>query len=147
MDVKPDSISTPQAIEASTSGVCVEPVQVASTSMAFMALAVACMAMPEHAVAHEAVSSTMSANPQFDLAEGQEFWGNVARYGRYFVTVMLGTGYVMLRPFAAALKNPVSAIFAILGVVGGAVVLKFTLEAMLGVSADPLPFDYVQGKF
>lgn len=26
--------------------------------------------------------------------------GNVLRYGRYFVTVMLGTGYVMLRPIA-----------------------------------------------
>jgi hypothetical protein len=26
--------------------------------------------------------------------------GNVIRYGRYFVTVMLGTGYVMLRPIA-----------------------------------------------
>jgi hypothetical protein len=34
----------------------------------------------------------------YQLAEGgPDFWSNVVRYGRYFVTVMLGTGYVMVQ--------------------------------------------------
>ncbi len=83
--------------------------------------------------------------PVLQLAEGQEFWGNIARYGRYFVTVMLGTGYVMMRPFAAAFKNPVSAILAIAAVAGAVIGTKVTLEAMLGVTEEP--FNYVQGQF
>jgi hypothetical protein len=82
----------------------------------------------------------------YQVAEGgQEFWSNVARYGRYFVTVMLGTGYVMLRPLAGAFKNPVSAILAIAAIVGGGYFVKFTLEAMLGLANEP--FEYVQGNF
>ncbi len=52
----------------------------------------------------------------------------------------------MLRPLAGALKNPISAVLAIAAVGGGAFVVKFTLEAMLGIT-DQLPFDYVQGNF
>lgn len=59
---------------------------------------------------------------------------------------MLGTGYVMMRPLAAAFKNPLSAIFAIVAVGGGAYVVKFTIEAMLGLNSD-IGFDYVQGNF
>ncbi|KAJ9520714.1 hypothetical protein QJQ45_007580 [Haematococcus lacustris] len=84
--------------------------------------------------------------PMYSLAEGQEFWGNVARYGRYFVTVMLGTGYVMLRPITSALKNPVSAILAVGGLVGTVLFVKVTLELMLGTSSLET-FDYVQGQF
>ena len=48
----------------------------------------------EPALAHQ--------GPMADLSEGgPEFWSNVLRYGRYFVTVMLGTGYVMLRPITS----------------------------------------------
>lgn len=107
---------------------------------------------PEAAMAQEAASSSgaaaaasLAAMPQFDLAEGQEFWGNVARYGRYFITVMLGTGYVMLRPIAGAFKNPLSAILAIAAVAGSVIGVKITLEAMLGVANEP--FQYVQGQF
>ena len=78
--------------------------------------------------------------PSFDLAEGEEFWGNVARYGRYFVTVMLGTGYVMVRPIAGLFKNPLTGALAVAGLAGGAYGLKVTLDAMLGLSA---PFDYL----
>ena len=53
----------------------------------------------EPALAHQ--------GPIADLAEGgPEFWSNVLRYGRYFVTVMLGTGYVMLRPITSEDKGP-----------------------------------------
>jgi hypothetical protein len=30
-----------------------------------------------------------------DLASNEDFWSNLAAYGRYFTTVMLGTAYVM----------------------------------------------------
>ena len=75
-----------------------------------------------------------------DLAEGQEFWGNVARYGRYFVTVMLGTGYVMVRPLLGLFKNPLTGALAVVAIGGAAYGVKVTLEAMLGISE---PFDYL----
>ena len=87
----------------------------------------------EPALAETSIGAHMGAHAQFDLAENQEFWGNVVRYGRYFVTVMLGTGYVMLRPLAAMFKNPLTGILAI-GLVSGAVYgTKITLDAMLGM--------------
>lgn len=78
-------------------------------------------------------------SPIYDLAENeQEFFSNVARYGRYFVTVMLGTGYVMLRPIAGMFKNPVTAVLGIALVVGAVVGTKVTLDAMLGLSDQVL---------
>ena len=71
-----------------------------------------------------------------------DFLSNVARYGRFFVTVMLGTVSVMTRPFTNMLKNPVSGVLAIVGLVGGVVLMKITLEAMLGMSEAQ---DYVPG--
>jgi hypothetical protein len=113
-------------------------------------VAAACLSAAEAASAAGDLmaSSSPEAHAQhlYQVAEGgQEFWSNVARYGRYFVTVMLGTGYVMLRPLAGAFKNPVSAILAIAAVVGGGYFVKITLEAMLGLANEP--FEYVQGNF
>jgi hypothetical protein len=90
-----------------------------------------------------ATTAAVHASPLFDVAEGEEFWGNVAKYGRYFVTVMLGTGYVMVQPLVAAFKRPVTAIVAIVGIGGAAVLLKFTLDAMLGIQE---PFAYEPGN-
>jgi hypothetical protein len=84
-----------------------------------------------------------SIQPIMDIAEGEEFWGNVAKYGRYFVTVMLGTGYVMVQPLIAAFKKPVTAILAVVGLGGGFLVLKFVLNAMLGIEEA---FDYEPGS-
>lgn len=64
----------------------------------------------------------------------------MARYARYFVTVMLGTGITMVRPVLDMFKRPVSAVLAVTGIVGGSILLKFTLEAMLGLS-DPVPYE------
>ena len=46
---------------------------------------------------------------------------------------MLGTGYVMLKPFAALLKRPVTAVLVIGSVVGLFYFVKTTVNAMLGV--------------
>jgi hypothetical protein len=80
-----------------------------------------------------AATSGPHAQPTFDLAENQEFWGNVARYGRYFVTVMLGTGYVMLRPIVGMFKNPLTGLLAVALVSGAVYGTKITLDAMLGL--------------
>lgn len=40
----------------------------------------------------------------------------------------------MLKPLAGAFKNPLTGVLATVGVIGGAVLLKFTLELMLGVT-------------
>ena len=37
-------------------------------------------------------AASASIQPSYDVAEGEEFFGNVARYGRYFVTVMVRVG-------------------------------------------------------
>ena len=75
-----------------------------------------------------------------DLAENEDFWGNVVSYGRYFVSVMLGTAYVMTKPFAEALKRPKTAVFVIVGTVGLVWFLASAVKLMLGVDES---FDYV----
>ena len=81
-------------------------------------------------VLHRAPSWTHLA----DLGENEDFWANMTRYGRFFVTVMLGTATVMVRPLQAMLKRPVTAVVAVVALVGATVFLKVTLEAMLGLS-------------
>lgn len=117
-----------------------------SGSVLALAALLALLAPAEPASAdalHSTAAAAHTASPLFDLAEGEEFWGNVAKYGRYFVTVMLGTGYVMVQPVVAAFKRPVTAIVAIVCIGGGAVLLKFTLDAMLGIQE---PFVYEPGN-
>lgn len=80
-------------------------------------------------------------SPLADLAEGEEFWSNVGRYARYFLTVMLGTGYAMTRPIVALFKRPVTALLAVVGIAGTVYFVKFTLDAMLGIS-EPVSYDY-----
>jgi len=106
----------------------------ASTNLALSFLALGLFsssALSSPAQASEAHSLTAL----YDVSESQEFWGNVLRYGRYFVTVMLGTGYVMLRPIAGMFqKSPLSALLAVGLIVGAVLGTKLTLDAMLGLS-------------
>ncbi|MEW5299967.1 MAG: hypothetical protein WDW38_002797 [Sanguina aurantia] len=89
--------------------------------------------LAEPAVAHE-MHHHAGAMPQFELADETSFLENVGRYGKYFVTVMLGTVYTILKPFAGLFQKPVTAVLAIGGVVGGGILLKIVLQAMLGVT-------------
>lgn len=111
-----------------------------------LGLAVALLALTfsaEPAAAADGMQHQHSIQPIMDLAEGEEFWGNVARYSRYFVTVMLGTGYVMVQPLLAAFKRPVTAVLAVVGLGGGFLALRYVLNAMLGVQE---PFVYEPGS-
>ena len=76
----------------------------------------------------------------FQLATGDsDFWVNVSRYGRYFITVLLGTAYVAVKPVLQLLKRPKTAIAVIVGLVALYFFVSTTVQAMLGVS-NPLEY-------
>lgn len=100
-------------------------------------MAIGVLALSAEPALASQLTSGSGPQEQFMLAENQEFWGNVLRYGRYFVTVMLGTGYVIARPVVAMFKNPVSGLLALLLIVGSVVGTKVTIDAMLGLSNVP----------
>jgi hypothetical protein len=74
------------------------------TAAALVAFGLLAMAAP--AMAHaDHLASDGAQRVLGDLAEGDEpLLVNVARYGKYFVTVMLGTGYVIAKPVVAMFK-------------------------------------------
>lgn len=112
------------------------PLGPSSLHLAIAAACFAALSTTQSAAAAQLDPTTAHAlllNPHFDVAENADFWGNVVRYGRFFVTVMLGTGTIMLRPLAAAFKNPLSAIAAIGGVAGLFFLVQLTLKLMLGI--------------
>jgi hypothetical protein len=78
--------------------------------------------------------SIYSANNIADLAENEDFWGNVLRYVSYFFSVLLGTAYVALKPIVELLKRPTTAILVILGAAGLYLFVSTTVSAMLGVN-------------
>ncbi|KAG1671290.1 hypothetical protein FOA52_010862 [Chlamydomonas sp. UWO 241] len=115
------------------------------TAAALVAFGLLAMAEPAMALPHaDHLASDGAQRVLGDLAEGEEpLLSNVARYGRYFVTVMLGTGYVMARPVVAMFKNPVSGILALIAIGVSVVGTKVTIEAMLGMSNIPAtPYDW-----
>ena len=68
------------------------------------------------------------------IAENEDFWANMARYSRFFTSVIIGTVYTVLKPLGRLLKNPTTAV-AILG--SGVVLFLFirgTLQGMLGLN-------------
>lgn len=115
-----------------------------SRLLALAGILAACTALA-HCDAASAADGMATGHPHWsaaigDLAENEDFWGNVVSYGRYFVSVMLGTAYVMTKPFAEALKRPKTAVFVIVGTVGLVWFLASAVKLMLGVDES---FDYV----
>jgi hypothetical protein len=67
----------------------------------------------------------------------QDFFRNVSRYPRYFITILLGVFWNFLEPLLPLFKRPVTAI-ALAGVfLGGLAFIAFTLQAMLGLQSLP----------
>jgi len=62
------------------------------------------------------------------------FWENVARYPRYFITIILGIFFFTFGWLAPLLKRPVTAIALIGFLVAGMAFISLTLRAMLGLS-------------
>ena len=114
-----------------------------ASALAALALALAAADPASAAAAADPQHAASSAPiPLYALSEGEDFFANVARYGRYFVTVMLGTGYMMAKPVIGLVKK--GPLTAALTVGGGLVAfygVKFTLDAMLGLSDAGLTYD------
>ncbi len=64
----------------------------------------------------------------------QDFWENVSRYPRYFITIILGVFLNFLAPLVPLMKRPVTAIALIGILLGSLAFVTLTLRAMLGLS-------------
>lgn len=65
----------------------------------------------------------------------EEFFANISRYPRYFISFTLGILLTAFSPLLPMFKRPLTAIAAIALLVSGFVLLSFTLRAMLGLEA------------
>ncbi|MBE7381589.1 MAG: DUF751 family protein [Leptolyngbya sp. SIO1E4] len=65
----------------------------------------------------------------------QEFFNNVSRYPRYFISFTLGILFNTIEPLMPMLKRPTTAIALVGAAVATLVFLTFTLRAMLGLAA------------
>jgi hypothetical protein len=64
----------------------------------------------------------------------QDFFNNVSRYPRYFITVVLGIFFVLFERLRPLFKNPLTAT-ALIGLLCGLFAFfYFTLRAMLGLN-------------
>ncbi|NJK37578.1 MAG: DUF751 family protein [Oscillatoriales cyanobacterium RM2_1_1] len=64
----------------------------------------------------------------------KDFFNNVARYPRYFISFTLGVFFALFGWLKPLLSKPLTAI-ALFGLVGGTLAFTFfTLQAMLGLS-------------
>ncbi len=75
----------------------------------------------------------------------KEFFLNVSRYPRYFITFVLGIFYSLYEWVRPALSNRTTVVALIGVLVAGFVFLTFTLQAMLGITETgltPPPVDY-----
>ncbi|MBE9070335.1 DUF751 family protein [Leptolyngbya cf. ectocarpi LEGE 11479] len=64
----------------------------------------------------------------------QDFFSNVSRYPRYFITFTLGVLYSIVKPLLPLFENRVTAVALVGAVVAGFLCLTFTLKAMLGLT-------------
>lgn len=93
----------------------------------------------------QAAAQQTQGTEVFQLAsEDSEFWVNVSRYGRYFITVLLGTAYISVKPVIELLKRPKTAFLVVAGVGVLYLFVSTTVQAMLGVSN---PLDYQPSSF
>lgn len=63
----------------------------------------------------------------------QDFWSNVSRYPRYFITFTLGVLLALVSPLFPLFQRPATAIATILFLLSGLAFIGFTLRAMLGL--------------
>ncbi|KAL4429615.1 hypothetical protein ABPG77_008664 [Micractinium sp. CCAP 211/92] len=93
-------------------------------------------ALPQHA---GEAAPTLAPQLVADLAENEDFWGNVLRYISYFFSVLLGTVYIAVRPLLELLKRPTTAVLVVAGLGALVFFVSFTVQAMLGIN-DPVDY-------
>lgn len=65
----------------------------------------------------------------------QDFWSNVSRYPRYFITFTLGVLYTLISPLLPLFQRPTTAIATVGFMLSVFAFLFFTLRAMLGLGS------------
>ena len=63
----------------------------------------------------------------------KDFFDNISRYPRYFISFTLGVFLNAAQPLVPLLKQPTTEISLICAVVASLLFLSFTLRAMLGL--------------
>ena len=61
------------------------------------------------------------------------FWNNISRYPRFFISSMLGLVLIILAPLKNLFKIPKLRIFLIIFFIGFLISLYFIIQSMLGV--------------
>ncbi len=64
----------------------------------------------------------------------QEFFNNVSRYPRYFITITLGIFFFLFEQLKPFINKPITAIALIGLIIGTFAFLTLTLQAMLGIN-------------
>ncbi|MBE9182601.1 DUF751 family protein [Oculatella sp. LEGE 06141] len=65
----------------------------------------------------------------------EEFWTNISRYPRYFISITLGILLSLASPLLPLFKRPSTAIAAVGLIISAVIFVGFTLRAMLGLGA------------
>ena len=61
-----------------------------------------------------------------------DFWNNISRYPRFFISSLIGLILVIIAPFRNLLKIPRLRIFGIFGILLGITLLYNILQKMVG---------------
>ena len=62
-----------------------------------------------------------------------DFWTNILRYPRFFISSLIGLLLVILTPFRNLFKNPQSRVFLLVFLVLFLMTLYFILKSMVGL--------------
>ena len=62
-----------------------------------------------------------------------DFWTNILRYPRFFISSLIGLLLVIITPFRNLFKNPQSRIFLLIFVLGFFITLYIILKSMVGL--------------
>ncbi|HEY9835802.1 MAG TPA: DUF751 family protein [Vampirovibrionales bacterium] len=65
-----------------------------------------------------------------------DFWSNILRYPRYFVTIILGIFFALFGWVKPLLQKPVTAIALVTFVVTALIFVGLTLRGMLGLAVS-----------
>ncbi|MGB3137317.1 MAG: DUF751 family protein [Nodosilinea sp.] len=63
----------------------------------------------------------------------KDFFNNISRYPRYFISFTLGVFFNAAQPLVPLMQRPATAIALVGALVAGFLFLTFTLRAMLGL--------------
>nr|ASO75999.1 putative plastid protein 33 [Storeatula sp. CCMP1868] len=63
-----------------------------------------------------------------------DFWENVLRFPRFFVSSLIGLVLTILGPFLNLLNRPKTAVIFVILLIVSIISLTFTLRLMLGIS-------------